>query len=80
MKDKPIKIIRWPKAKPEHLIIIPCSKRRIRKRAIQYNLRDQYLNLPLPFNVASTKRDDYATPDVRDYQYHETESLIPDCW
>jgi hypothetical protein len=49
-----IGLIKWGKARLENLLISPCLKRRIRKRAIRDYLRGYHQNPPHPFNIAPT--------------------------
>jgi hypothetical protein len=54
LRDKPIGLIKWRKARLENLLISPCLKRRIRERAIRDYLRGEHQNPPHPFNIAPT--------------------------
>jgi hypothetical protein len=54
LKKKLIRPIKWPKARLEDLLIIPCLKRRIREEAIRNYLKGERRKPPRPFNIAPT--------------------------
>jgi hypothetical protein len=67
LKKKLIRPIKWPKARLEDLLIIPCLKRRIREEAIRNYLKGERRKPPRPFNIAPTTTQSKVIPDVKDY-------------
>jgi hypothetical protein len=53
--DKPVRLIKWQKVGLENLLISPCLKRRIRRRAVgDYRIGEHQIP-HCPFNVAPAK-------------------------
>jgi hypothetical protein len=68
LRNKPIGLIEWPKARLENLLISPCLKRRIRRRVIRDYRVGEHQNHPYPFNVAPTESEGYSLPEVIDFR------------
>jgi len=67
LKNKPIRLIKWPKARLEDLLIIPCLKRRIREEAIRNYLKGERQKPPHPLSVAPTTIRSRIIPKGNDY-------------
>jgi len=51
LKNKAIRLIKWPKARSENLLISPGHKGRIREEAIRNYLRIDRQKPPCPLNI-----------------------------
>jgi hypothetical protein len=67
LRDKPIRLIKWWKAGLKNLLVSPCFKRRIRRRAIRDYQIGELQNSPYPFNVVPTYLRSKALLEVNDY-------------
>jgi len=69
VRDKPIEIIKWPKAGLEDLLISPCLSRRIRRVVKKNYWKDEQQIPPSSFNLSPTIPESKLTCKVEDYQY-----------
>jgi hypothetical protein len=67
LKNKAIRLIKWPKARLENLLISPGHNGRIREEAIRNYLRGDRQKPPCTLNIAPTSQQSEMTLAVDDY-------------